>query len=297
MIPSVLEGRTIRCILFDLGETLWRRKESVTWQSYVQRGNQRVAALLQRHFDPQALPAADVAFLSQQINQAVIDQVAVNFRARPEYEPDFALLIGSVLQQIGFPPVEHAVVEEIFEALRIRSVEACELYADVLPTLAELHRRGFLLGVVTNRWHGGKPFLEDMQALGLLDYFAIEHIAISADLGIRKPNAAIFMHTLNALGVSPEEAVMVGDSLRADIIGAKQLNLFAVWKPALWVRDKVRQEISTEKGIDAALLAYGKARVTERASSYQQALDGIHPDLIIEHVSDLLKVFTKAGEQ
>ncbi|HCJ35620.1 MAG TPA: hypothetical protein DHV65_15165, partial [Ktedonobacter sp.] len=51
------------------------------------------------------------------------------------------------------------------------------------------------------------------------------------DLGIRKPNPAIFLHTLNALDIPPTEAVMVGDSLSADIAGGKGLGLYTIWKP------------------------------------------------------------------
>jgi len=48
---------------------------------------------------------------------------------------------------------------------------------------------------------------------GLLNYFERRHIAVSADLGMCKPNPAIFLHVLNALDVSPQETAMVGDRL------------------------------------------------------------------------------------
>jgi len=73
------------------------------------------------------------------------------------------------------------------------------------PRPGNLQQRGFLLGVVTNRHYGGTPFAEDLQALGLLNYFERRHIAVSADLGMCKPNPAIFLHVLNALDVSPKD--------------------------------------------------------------------------------------------
>ena len=94
----------------------------------------------------------------------------------------------------------------------------------------------FNWAVVSNRHWGGKLFQEDLQTLGLLEYFDPRHMAISVDLGIRKPNPAIFLHTLNALNVPPEQAVMVGDSLLSDIVGGKMLGIFTVWKPKPSVR-------------------------------------------------------------
>ena len=45
-----------------------------------------------------------------------------------------------------------------------------------------------------------------------------------------KPHVAIFQHALEALDVAPEEAVMVGDSLLADVAGAQAMGMTAVWK-------------------------------------------------------------------
>ena len=50
----------------------------------------------------------------------------------------------------------------------------------------------------------------------------------SYDIGIPKPDPRIFRHTIDLLGVHPSEAVMVGDSLEADIKGALGAGLQAV---------------------------------------------------------------------
>src|SRR5947199_1949139 len=84
------------------------------------------------------------------------------------------------------------VCKAIFEALRVRVPESRPLFPDTLSTLAALQQRGFLLGIVTNRQHGGKPFFNDLRTIGLLDYFREHHIAVSADLGVRKPPPALF---------------------------------------------------------------------------------------------------------
>lgn len=51
----------------------------------------------------------------------------------------------------------------------------------------------------------------------------------SYDIGIPKPDPRIFQHTLGLLDVDASEAVMVGDSIKADIKGATNAGLEAVW--------------------------------------------------------------------
>jgi putative hydrolase of the HAD superfamily len=68
---------------------------------------------------------------------------------------------------------------------------------------------------------------EKLAASGLRDHF--EHVVVSGDLGIGKPEARIFLSALSAAGVRPEEAVMVGDSLERDIRGARRAGIAAIW--------------------------------------------------------------------
>jgi HAD superfamily hydrolase (TIGR01549 family) len=201
------------------------------------------------------------------------------------------------LQQLGIAEANRTLGEAIYEALRIRIPDSRELFDDTPYTLAELKRRGYILGVVTNRHYGGLPFYEDLQTMGLLDYFEYEHMAISADLGIRKPNPDIFTHALNRLQVQPEEAAMVGDSLKADILGARLLNMLAIWKPKAALREEAKvawmasNKVSENESIadftDDHLLAYVYNRDGLRTEQFQ--ID-TKPDFIIENLRDLLAI-------
>lgn len=65
---------------------------------------------------------------------------------------------------------------------------------------------------------------------GLLERF--DALAISGDVGVEKPDPAMFATALDALGVARtawETAVMVGNNLRRDVAGAKALGLTTVW--------------------------------------------------------------------
>jgi HAD superfamily hydrolase (TIGR01549 family) len=202
------------------------------------------------------------------------------------------------LQQLGITKANRTLGENIYEALRIRIPNSRTLFDDTFSTLSELKQRGYILGVVTNRHYGGLPFHEDLQTMGLLDYFEYEHLAISADLGIRKPNPDIFMHALNKLRVQPEEAAMVGDSLKADILGAKMLNILAIWKPkaslieearVAWMASIEASENERVAGFtDDHLLMYVHNR---NALKLQQFHFDLKPDFIITNLRDLLTIF------
>lgn len=324
---EALSGRTIRCILFDFGETLWTRTDRATWYALEQAGNLRTLKLLRDHIDPWTMPMTDLTLLGEQLRKAIEVHARTLIRRNPGYEPDFTSVTIEALQQLGFPEVDEALGAAVFEAQRVSIAQSRHIFRDVLPTLKALQQRGFLLGVVTNRNYGGAPFQQDLQTMGLLDYFDPCHMAISADLGIRKPNAAIFQYVLNALDVPPEEAVMVGDSLRADVGGALPLGIFAVWKPSLRVRAEARaallarsltgdddrtatepvlppdplavaevcrSEFSVQSLGEDYLLAYGQQRDNKKEHHRHAP---IKPDWIIENVSELLDVFTEAGKQ
>ena len=317
----MLTGRTVRCILFDLGDTLWFRKDLVLWQQLENASNIRAVSLLTQLVDSAYLPDVIDTALGQRLRDSVDEQIRIMIRQNPDFEPDCAYAVTQVLRQWGIDGVPRESSAAIFEALRVRIPESRPLFDDVLSTLAALRQRGFQLGVVTNRQWGGTPFQEDLQTLGLLNFFDPRHIAISADLGVRKPNPAIFLHALNALNIPPSEAVMVGDSLKADIAGGKMLDIFTIWKPKPSVRQQAHlvatgavatasstssfSEDYTEdrprdvpEGLHITDDDYVLAHIKSRAGKWDQDLPGdIKPDLIIENVSDLLDIFSEAGVQ
>jgi HAD superfamily hydrolase (TIGR01549 family) len=303
--PASLRGRAIRCFLFDLGDTLWSRGDKATWEQHERTANHRAVTLLRERIDPALLPLFDDLALGQQLRQMIDRHIRLRIRRDPEIEPDGTLAVIETLEQWGIPRIDHEFGAAIFEALRIRISESRPLYADTHPTLAELQRRGFLLGVVSNRIWGGQPLQEDLRALGLHRYFESSAMAVSSDLGVRKPNPAMFLHALNAMQASPQEAVMVGDSLSADVLGAQALGIFAIWKPKpeLFKRIQSQAHMFQESGEeplagmhvtdDDFMLAQDRSR-----DYLDRYLRGeIQPELIIEHLSDLLEIFQEAGVQ
>jgi putative hydrolase of the HAD superfamily len=89
---------------------------------------------------------------------------------------------------------------------------------DVSMVVKELHRRGYILGIIANTiteteipdW-----LIED----GLTEYF--KTVILSSKLGIRKPNPEIYLEAARRVGVAPERCVYVGDNPVRDVEGAQ----------------------------------------------------------------------------
>lgn len=90
-----------------------------------------------------------------------------------------------------------------------------EMYDDVAPVLTELAARGVRLGVISNSHRSLDAFKAHFK-LGSL----ITTTVSSAEHGFMKPHRSIFERALAHAGVTAPEALMVGDSLKADIEGA-----------------------------------------------------------------------------
>jgi len=98
------------------------------------------------------------------------------------------------------------------------------VFPNAEPTLKAL-RGTYRLALVTN----GAPDLqrEKLQGANLAHYF--DAVIISGEVGFGKPEPRIFALALDKLAARPERAVMVGNSLTRDIIGAQQSGLRGIW--------------------------------------------------------------------
>jgi len=85
----------------------------------------------------------------------------------------------------------------------------------VAEALESLRCAGLHLAVISNSEGNLEALLRDVD---LAKYFDV--VIDSWHLGITKPEPAIFDEALRRLGVAPADALMVGDSLQADVEGA-----------------------------------------------------------------------------
>lgn len=97
-------------------------------------------------------------------------------------------------------------------------------YPEAGEILQYLKKLGYKLGVIANQSMGTA---ERLKQWNLLQY--IDVVAASAELGMAKPDVAIYKKAFELAGCIAEEAVMVGDRLDNDMVPAKKLGMRAVW--------------------------------------------------------------------
>lgn len=90
--------------------------------------------------------------------------------------------------------------------------------------LTELKRRGYKLGVITNTVTSREEHVRiALRRIDVEKYFDI--VVTSVDVGFNKPDPRIFQTALKAVNVKPEEAVMVGNRIAADILGGNRIGM------------------------------------------------------------------------
>jgi putative hydrolase of the HAD superfamily len=105
---------------------------------------------------------------------------------------------------------------------------AWQLFDDVAPSLAELARRGYRLGIASNfdsRLSG--------IARALPPLAACERVFVSSEIGFSKPDERFFSGVEQRLGTFPRQMLLVGDDAVNDHEGA----LAAGWHAALLHRE------------------------------------------------------------
>lgn len=286
----------IRCILFDLAETLWTNRQSTIWEHERQCRNQMAAQLLRVYLPAEIYPGVDYDGLSIQLRSAISQRYRYWRSQYYDCEPDPYLVAEEAYQQLRLPAfLAREQTDTLLEAFRDPIPATRQLFDDTLMTLQELQTRGLLLGCVTDRQYGGRSFLTDLQELGLLEYFSPDAIGISADDGKRKPHPAPFLKAMSALKVDPKETAMVGDFLSRDVAGARRLNMLAIWKP----KTSLLRELHLSERI--AISSIERESLITTAWQQEEALypevpfceikPFMRPDLIITHLKDLLTIF------
>jgi len=90
--------------------------------------------------------------------------------------------------------------------------------------LRELKSRGYELGIITNTVVSREEHVRmALRRIDLEKYFDV--IVTSVDVGFNKPDERIFLKALKAVNVKPEEAVMVGNRIAADILGGNKIGM------------------------------------------------------------------------
>jgi putative hydrolase of the HAD superfamily len=195
---------TIRCIAFDLDDTLWAVKP------VIQRAEQQFYGWLQQHYP----------LITAQYSPPELIKHRMNYMQQyPELHYNLTGLrknwLATLAQAHAYPDT---LVEAGFEVFWLARNEVT-FFEGALEALESLSAR-FLLGVISN----GNA---SVQHIGVGHLFQFAHSA--AEAGVAKPHPAIFHQALDRVGISPQHAVYVGDDPVRDIQGAACAGWRTVW--------------------------------------------------------------------
>ena len=120
---------------------------------------------------------------------------------------------------LGRAQVSPEVVRDFMENL-VRGLSRTD--PDMMEAVAKLKGTGIKLAVLTNNWkseNSGRLIFEGLEQF--------DSVVESCLVGLRKPEAAIYTHTLDLLGVAAEEAVFL-DDLGHNLKAAEELGIATI---------------------------------------------------------------------
>ncbi len=121
----------------------------------------------------------------------------------------------------SFGHVDYKVLSSAIVAYRRARGSYLVLYPHVNITLLELLKRGLRLAVVSDA-----PRLQAWMRLAHLQLqHLFETVVAFEDTGERKPSPKPFERAIEVLGISPQEAIMVGDWPERDVVGAAKVGI------------------------------------------------------------------------
>jgi putative hydrolase of the HAD superfamily len=206
----------IKAVLFDLFDTLM----------LIEHDHAFYRPSLRRAHEFLVQNGVDVSFdVFEDAYVAARDALYAEADARME-EPHFNLRVANALRSLGYDfPVSSGVVRGATLAFCkefMRYVRVDENAKDVLSEL----RGKCKLGIVSN-FAIPECVFRLLQKHGMDMFFDV--VVVSGAVNKRKPSPEIFQKALGKLGVGASEAVFVGDTVDADIQGAKSVGMKTIF--------------------------------------------------------------------
>lgn len=209
--------RAFDVVLFDLGSTLIYF--DADWGEVLGQSQQYLAETLRA-----AGHSLDVLEFTRLFGERI--QAYYSERDTEFIEHTTEYILKSTLGALGIPEMPKEELKDYLTKMYAVSEVYWRREEDALETLQTLQDQGYRLGIISNAGDA-----QNVQRLidqaGLRQYF--EYISISADVGIRKPHPRIFQMAFDHFRVEAGRAVMIGDTLGADVLGARNVSMASVW--------------------------------------------------------------------
>jgi putative hydrolase of the HAD superfamily len=140
---------------------------------------------------------------------------------RLDYDAD--ILNGQTYwQAVAHDTGVHFTAHQIEQLLEQDAAMWMDLNPAMVAWIPKIKRAGFRLGILSNMGYGVLGYMRP-RFHWLADF---DHLTWSCELGVVKPDPAIYLHTLKKLKVSPQQALFI-DNLQKNIVGAEAVGLHA----------------------------------------------------------------------
>ena len=127
----------------------------------------------------------------------------------------------AILPRLGLSADGEAMEQEFKSRLHTSAVPV----EGALKILPYLHEKYMLCAASNGPYH---QQMNRLKKAGMIDYFT--HCFVSEQLGVEKPSQKFFDGCFAKLpGIRPEETMMIGDSLTADMAGGRQAGMHTCW--------------------------------------------------------------------
>lgn len=210
-------NKLIRAILFDLGNTLIYFRGNFV--DVLAEAEQALVSTL-----PEIIPTINQDEFKELFHDKLINyyqQRQIDYIEQTTFK-----IFQNTVYEMGFLDTDAGLLRVAMDEFYRVTQTYWFIEEDTILTLDRLKEKGFLLGVISN---AGDDW--DVQTLinqaQMRDYF--DAILSSASFGIRKPDKRIFYQMMRILQVEPENVIMIGDTLNADILGAINCGIYSIW--------------------------------------------------------------------
>ncbi len=140
-------------------------------------------------------------------------------------EPHFNKRISNALEILGYSNVKNRVVAGATNKFCEGFMKYVRIDDHTKNALEKLHGK-YKLGIVSN-FAIPECVDELLKRNGLDEFFDV--VVVSGAVNKRKPSPEIFQKALKKIGVSAENTVFVGDTVDADVIGAKAAGMKSIF--------------------------------------------------------------------
>lgn len=217
-----------KAIVFDIGRTLIGYNKPLNWSSLYRPALEHISNECNYH-------------LTEHQYRAAIDVLTkYNTRVNPrEHEVSSAEIFSEITNAIGVSVNELEKVKHVYYTFFRRDFM---VYPEVEFTLAELSKRGILLGTLSDVAYGmdNQYIFDDISTLKQY----IDYPYTSNDIGYRKPNIAGIKFLAEKMNIEISEMIFVGDEEK-DMICANNAGAYSI----LINRDAQHKEYGQQKEI------------------------------------------------